>query len=188
MLLNNLSLHIATTEDLDTLQQISLHTFYDAFYHVNTPKFYYEYTNRAFSKQQLLAELQNPDTEFQFLKSNDELVGYFKLNYRNAQSDVKDPHSLEIERIYTLKQYQSHGFGKFLLDNIKEIAKQKKLEYIWLGVWEKNTRAIHFYEKNGFRIFSSHDFHFGSDIQTDLLMRWQFDKLNVKTNDEESWQ
>ena len=49
------------------------------------------------------------------------------------------------------------------------------MEYLWLGVWEKNEKAIRFYEKNNFKIFSSHEFKMGDEIQTDFLM-----KLNLK--------
>ncbi|OYY07322.1 MAG: GNAT family N-acetyltransferase, partial [Sphingobacteriia bacterium 35-36-14] len=51
------------------------------------------------------------------------------------------------------------------------IGKTHQPTFIWLGVWEKNSRAIRFYEKNGFKIFSSHLFTLGNDIQTDLLMK-----------------
>jgi ribosomal protein S18 acetylase RimI-like enzyme len=171
--MDNLNLYILKEGELESLQQISLQTFTDGFFHLNTPKYFYEYTDRAFSVGQLKSELQNPNTQFQFLKSDNTLLGYFKLNFNSAQSDIRDPNSLEIERIYILKEYQNLGLGKYLLDKIKEIAIQKNLHYIWLGVWEKNADAIRFYEKNGFRIFSSHDFHMGSEVQTDVLMRWE---------------
>ncbi len=174
--MENLSLHIAALSDLDTLHQISLETFRDAFYHLNSPASFYEYTDRAFSKEQLKSEIQNPDSQFQFLKNDNELLGYFKLNYNLAQSDIKDLHALEIERIYILNQYQNLKLGNYLLDKIKEIARFKNLDYIWLGVWEKNTNAIRFYEKNGFHIFNSHDFLLGSEVQIDLLLKWPLKK------------
>jgi ribosomal protein S18 acetylase RimI-like enzyme len=43
--------------------------------------------------------------------------------------------------------------------------------YVWLGVWEHNTRAIRFYEAHGFSPAGSHDFFLGSDRQTDIIMR-----------------
>lgn len=170
--MDNLVLHIVKEDDLDVLQQISQKTFHDSFYHLNSPESYFSYTNRAFSKDQLQSELQNPESQFQFLKNDNDLVAYFKLNYNQAQSDLKDPDAMEIERIYVVKKYQNLNIGKFLLDQIKEIAKSKRLEYIWLGVWEKNLNAIRFYEKNGFQIFSSHEFLLGSEVQIDLLMKW----------------
>nr|WP_229746632.1 GNAT family N-acetyltransferase [Pedobacter mendelii] len=52
-----------------------------------------------------------------------------------------------------------------------EVAHQKGLKSIWLGVWEENPRAIKFYEKNGFLAFDKHVFKMGDDIQTDIMMR-----------------
>ena len=41
---------------------------------------------------------------------------------------------------------------------------------VWLGVWEKNARAIAFYAKCGFRDVGSQPFLLGSDLQTDRVM------------------
>jgi len=52
-----------------------------------------------------------------------------------------------------------------------ERAKDLNLQYIWLGVWEKNTDAKRFYERHGFVEFGNHEFKMGDDVQTDILMR-----------------
>ncbi len=52
-----------------------------------------------------------------------------------------------------------------------DIAKQKQKQIIWLGVWEKNQRAIDFYHKWGFEKFGEQNFLLGTDLQTDLLMK-----------------
>jgi ribosomal protein S18 acetylase RimI-like enzyme len=41
---------------------------------------------------------------------------------------------------------------------------------LWLGVWERNPRAIRFYEKQGFRDVGSYLFVLGTDPQTDRVM------------------
>jgi ribosomal protein S18 acetylase RimI-like enzyme len=41
---------------------------------------------------------------------------------------------------------------------------------IWLGVWERNGRALAFYRKFGFEVFGDHVFQFGRDPQRDLIM------------------
>jgi ribosomal protein S18 acetylase RimI-like enzyme len=51
------------------------------------------------------------------------------------------------------------------------IAKQKAKEVVWLGVWEKNQRAIDFYLKFGFEKFGECDFLLGDDVQRDWLMK-----------------
>ena len=55
-----------------------------------------------------------------------------------------------------------------------KIAKESNLDYIWLGVWEHNFPAIKFYEKHGFKKFSTHIFKLGNDEQTDYLMKLTF--------------
>jgi len=58
-----------------------------------------------------------------------------------------------------------------LLDYVFELAKQKNARYVWLGVWEKNTRAITFYRRHGFKKIGSHPYFIGKDKQTDWLMK-----------------
>jgi len=43
-------------------------------------------------------------------------------------------------------------------------------DVLWLGVWERNQRAISFYEKGGFRAVGSHTFLLGTDEQRDIVM------------------
>ncbi|HRG59769.1 MAG TPA: hypothetical protein PK323_12490 [Bacteroidia bacterium] len=56
-----------------------------------------------------------------------------------------------------------------------EIAIEKKLNYFWLGVLEKNVNAIYFYVHHGFIEFDKYIFYLRSDEQIDILM-----KLNLK--------
>jgi ribosomal protein S18 acetylase RimI-like enzyme len=94
-----------------------------------------------------------------------------KLNDGLSQTEQQAEDSLEIERIYVLKEYQGKGIGNELLNLAKHIANQKNAPYIWLGVWEENKKAIAFYEKNGFITFDQHVFMVGEDRQIDLMMK-----------------
>jgi ribosomal protein S18 acetylase RimI-like enzyme len=94
-----------------------------------------------------------------------------KINRGEAQTEKKEDNSLEIERIYVLEKFQGRRVGQMLFQKAVEIAKLNQKDYIWLGVWEKNEKAIQFYLKNGFEVFDKHIFKLGVDLQTDLLMR-----------------
>ncbi len=61
--------------------------------------------------------------------------------------------------------------GQIIYNKALQIATQAQLSYVWLGVWEKNIKAISFYKKNGFTEFDKHIFRLGSDVQTDILMK-----------------
>ena len=61
--------------------------------------------------------------------------------------------------------------GKALFQHAVTVAKEHDMQYIWLGVWEENHKAIAFYEKQGFVAFDKHVFVLGNDPQTDIMMK-----------------
>ncbi|MFX4262496.1 GNAT family N-acetyltransferase [Pelotomaculum propionicicum] len=108
---------------------------------------------------------------FYFLYADGELAGYLKLNNAPAQTDINDGQALEIERFYVAKDFQGEGFGGILMEKAVIIANMQKKSYVWLGVWEKNKKAIRFYENNGFYAIGTHSFFMGEEEQTDFIMR-----------------
>jgi len=160
-----------TIADIDSLLNLSRQTFFDAFLHRNTPADMEAYAATAFTIQKFEDELSNPNSEFYFAVIDNTIAGYLKLNYNTAQTELQDPNSLEVERIYILQQYQGQQIGKKLIDFAIDTAISQKLSYGWLGVWEHNTKAISFYKNKGFEQFGSHPFMLGSDEQTDILMK-----------------
>jgi diamine N-acetyltransferase len=156
---------------VDQLQQISRATFMETFGDLNSAANMNNYLENNLSKEQLANELTNPDSEFYFAENNNEIIGYLKVNYNTAQTENVLNNALEIERIYVLKDFYGKKIGNLLIEKAKEIANTRNSDYIWLGVWEKNHRAISFYSKYGFEVFDKHIFKLGDDIQTDLLMQ-----------------
>jgi len=169
--MSSYTLHKISVDDVIPLQDISRTTFKETFTEHNTEEDLNKYLDDQLSIKKLVDELNNPNSAFYFALENNTIVGYLKLNWSIAQTELIDQSAFEIERIYVLKEYFGKGLGQFLLDNAILIGKELKPTYFWLGVWEKNSRAIRFYEKNGFTVFSSHLFTLGNDIQTDLLMK-----------------
>jgi ribosomal protein S18 acetylase RimI-like enzyme len=157
--------------DTGQLQEISRQTFIETFAAVNTEENMLKYLGEAFSPEKLTAELSDQHVEFYFAMLNNEITGYLKINFGLSQTDVFDPNSLEIERIYVLQKFQGKTVGKTLFNKATEIAREKNLDYIWLGVWEENHNALSFYRKLGFAEFGKHAFLLGDDEQTDIMMR-----------------
>ena len=58
-----------------------------------------------------------------------------------------------------------------MLERALEIAADRNKDYFWLGVWEKNEKALRFYLRNGFYDIGTHSFFVGEDEQTDRIMR-----------------
>jgi ribosomal protein S18 acetylase RimI-like enzyme len=161
----------AGLQDVEKLQAISRITFMQTFSADNTAADMEVYLNASFSIQKLSAELSNPDSVFYFAQENDLIIGYLKVNTGAAQTEKKEAAAFEIERIYVDQAYLGKKVGQLLFDRAVEIAKQKSAIYMWLGVWEKNHRALAFYKKNGFVPFDKHIFKLGNDEQTDIMMK-----------------
>lgn len=130
-----------------------------------------KYLEEGFTFEKLTSELLSPNSKFYFASFENKVIGYLKLNFGQSQTELKDDKALEIERIYVLNEYHGKKVGQILYDKAIEIAKHKKADYIWLGVWEENPRAINFYKKNGFKEFDKHIFKLGEDEQTDIMMK-----------------
>ena len=158
-----------TVNDTETLLELSYDTFYEAFDAQNTAENMKAYSDSAFTAEKIRNELNNPDSRFYFIYSNNTPAGYLKVNVDSAQSEPMGHDSLEVERIYILQKYHKQGLGKELLNLSYDIARELNKNKIWLGVWEKNENAIGFYKKQGFKKTGSHSFFMGEDEQTDFI-------------------
>ncbi len=159
------------TDDLERLQQISRLTFTETFSEYNSEENMRSYLNNNLSVEKLGEELKNPDSSFYFAEMRGTVIGYLKLNMGVAQNEWKEDTGMEIERIYVLKEYHGHKIGQLLFEKAISIARSMEMQYVWLGVWEKNERAIAFYTKNRFKVVDHHLFKLGDDVQTDYLMK-----------------
>ncbi|MEY3240781.1 MAG: hypothetical protein RIR11_2219 [Bacteroidota bacterium] len=159
--------------DVLDLQQIGKTTFTETFAWCNTSVNMLFYLESGFNTEKLLSQINHPDSEFYFAISDTDIVGYLKVNLAGAQTELQDAMSLEIERIYVLKAFQGKKVGQMLFDKALQIAQSYSKTYLWLGVWEENTKAIAFYKKNGFVVFDTHIFRLGEEVQTDYLMKKQ---------------
>lgn len=157
--------------EIDDLQKISRQTFAETFASENSSDNMIVYLDQVLSSKKLMSELSNINTEFYFVKYANKVIGYLKLNFGRSQTEIQDEKAVEIERIYVLKEFHGKNIGQLLYDKAIQIARQKNADYVWLGVWEKNPRAIRFYQKNGFVAFDKHLFKLGDDEQTDIMMK-----------------
>ena len=162
-----------TLDNLDQLQKIGRQTFFETFASGNTEENMQNYLEEGFSIAKLTAELNDTNAAFYFALFETNIIGYLKVNFGQSQTELQDDKALEIERIYVLKDFHGKSVGQLLYDKAIEIARRHNADYVWLGVWEKNTRAIHFYKKNGFVEFDKHIFKLGNDEQTDIMMKLQ---------------
>ncbi len=134
-------------DDVHQLQAIGKQRFFATFSDTSSAEDMTRYLEKGFSLDKLSTELQNRDSEFYFTKQNDQTIGYLKLNFELSQTEFQDNKAMEIERIYVLDKFHGKKVGLTLYNRALEIAQQRNIDYIWLGVWENNFKALNFYSK-----------------------------------------
>jgi ribosomal protein S18 acetylase RimI-like enzyme len=166
----------ANASHASLLAKLALDTFCESFEKVNNPDDFKAYTSAAFNEAQIGKEINEPNSLYILAYADSELAGFARV--RN-NDEVKDffpgKKTIELQRIYALDKFIGKGVGKALMNYSIELGKKQGAEILWLGVWEHNERAQNFYNKLGFKRFSSHVFMLGKDPQTDILM-----KLNIR--------
>ncbi|MDX2303160.1 MAG: GNAT family N-acetyltransferase [Microscillaceae bacterium] len=166
-----LEFQLITLNDLDELIRMAIQTFRTSYEALNEPTNFADYLQKAFAPEQIKKEILHPHSIFYFLTLDQERIGYLKLNTEDAQTEDFDSEHLEIQRIYLLSEFQGRGYGQWMLQKAVDNALDLGKKYVWLGAWEKNPRAVSFYQKNGFEIIGAHDFLFGTELQKDFLLR-----------------
>jgi len=159
--------------DIPNLIKVARSTFEHTYRHLNDPSHFEAYMESAFSDEQILKEVADPNSLFYILVSSDEIVGYLKLNRKEAQTEADMDNALEIERIYVVDHMKGYGLGARLVQKSIEVAREESFDMLWLGVWERNPAAQGFYKKQGFEPFGEHVFMMGPDPQRDILMKME---------------
>jgi ribosomal protein S18 acetylase RimI-like enzyme len=143
--MTDIEIQKVTLNDIDRLQKIGRQTFYETFSAGNSEENMTKYLAEGFSIEKLTSELSDNNAEFFFATLDDNVIGYLKLNFGQSQTELQDDKGLEIERIYVLKDFHGKSVGQILYDKAIEVAKLKYSDFVWLGVWKENPRAINFW-------------------------------------------
>ena len=159
-----------TTDDASMLSELGARTFYDTFAKDNTPGNIAAYLKASFSPEIQFNELSQLDNIFLVAEFENTPIGYAQLIMDGRDESINRNRPLEIRRIYASQEYLGKGVGRELMQSTIREARQRGCDSIWLGVWEKNPRAINFYKKWGFREVGMHIFKVGNDPQRDLIL------------------
>ena len=165
-----MNIRYGTTDDAEMLSELGAKTFFDTFAKDNTPENMASHLKKSFSPEIQLAELSDPNNIFLIAEDDVNAIGYAQLILNSQEEFITGNKPLEVRRIYASQEYLGKGVGKELMQAAIREAKQRGCDSIWLGVWEKNPRAISFYKKWGFKGVGTHIFNVGDDPQKDFVM------------------
>lgn len=164
-------IRFATAEDAVLIADMSRETFYETFAADNTKEDMDKFMNEQFTREALIKEVGASGNIFLLAFHEGVPAGYARMRENNIPPGLDDKNALEIARIYATAGSIGKGVGSALMKKCFSVAHDLNKTTVWLGVWEKNERAIRFYKKWGFEKFADHDFLLGNDRQNDWLMK-----------------
>ena len=168
---NPITVGIATLADVTTLTELARRTFHETFAGDNRAEDMEQYLKETFGERQQARELNDPSITTFLVEQDGVAVAYAQVRSGVAPASVGEGRALEIARFYVDRNAHGRGVAQRLMQAVKEHARALDCTLLWLGVWERNARAIAFYRKCGFERAGSQPFILGSDLQTDDLMR-----------------
>jgi len=168
--LAGLTLRYGTALDNVLLAEIGRETFADTFGPDNTPEDMAAYLAGAFGPEQQAAELADPRVRFLIAEAEGEPAGFCQLKFGPGPVVVGGARPMEIVRIYARQAWIGKGVGARLMRAALAEAANAGCDVVWLGVWERNPRAIAFYRKWVFEAVGAQTFLLGSDLQRDVVM------------------
>lgn len=167
----------ATPADAQLLADLGWCTFDETFAAYNKPEDMAAFHRTMYSPELQAAELADLQTEFLIAEANGEAVAYVKWNTAPAPAEIAGEKPFQISRLYLLQAWTGRGLGDTLMQMSLDKAKANGYDVVWLTVWEHNPRAIRFYQKYGFREAGELEFVLGADVQRDLYMQREIQKV-----------
>ncbi len=156
--------------DAIALAELAERSFRDAFGAANTEADLDAHCADYFGEALQLAEIHDPDWSTLVAEQSGELVGYGQLRWSSAPACVAGSRPAEIYRLYVDSRWHGRGVAQMLMDALLQKANEGSADTVWLGVWERNSRAIAYYRKSSFHEVGEHRFMLGSDPQRDIVM------------------
>jgi ribosomal protein S18 acetylase RimI-like enzyme len=173
-------LRIANPQDAAALAQIAEATFRATFGATNSSAHMDAHCRESYSAALQAAELADPNMATWVAEHAGDLVAYAQLRWGTAPACVRAQRPGEIYRFYVADAWHGKGIAQQLMQACIAAISQRGCDGAWLGVWERNPRAISFYQKFGFREVGEHSFDLGGDLQRDLVMARSIDQDMVE--------
>lgn len=160
----------ATRSDASELSRIAEKVFRATFGSANTAEDMRLHCETNYSERNQAAEISDPNMCTLLSEDGGNLIAFAQIRWGHAPAVVTGRSPAEIYRLYVVDEWHGKGFAQRLMDASLAKMKQHGSDIAWLGVWERNPRAITFYSKCGFVEVGAHDFLLGADLQRDIVM------------------
>lgn len=160
----------AVASDAATITALGERTFRDTFGEYNTPEDMEAFLSSHYRPELQAEELRDPRNLYLLAEVDGAPAGFALLGDRPLEKGVPGDRPLMLVRLYVDRPFLGARVGAALMERCVAVARERGHDVLWLGVWERNTRAIAFYARRGFTQVGEMIFHLGADPQRDEVM------------------
>ena len=160
---NTAVIRLARVGDAAELAELGERSFRETFAADNRPEDIEAYVTVTYSLAKQRSDLLDPDRTTLLVHAGDQLIAYAQLRVSAVPDAVTGPAPIELLRFYVDRPWHGQGIAQRLMDSVRDMARRRGAETLWLAVWEFNPRAVAFYRKCGFVDVGSKAFILGTD-------------------------
>ncbi len=161
-----LKYHLITKKDLKQVYNLASEIWNDNYQNIISQQQIDYMLNMMYSEESLKNDL-NKNFVWEFVSFNNEIIGY--LSYV-----IQEDNRVFLSKIYLKTTYQGLGFGKKLLNRVKDYAKKNKCVAVYLTVNINNTKGIRAYKNSDFKIIKSQITDIGNNyVMDDYVFEYQ---------------
>lgn len=157
-------------DDAEELAAFAARTFEETFSAENNPDDLQTHLTTNYGLEQQAAELADPNVETILVRVNGVLTAYAQVRRSTPPACVTQASAIELHRFYVDKRSHGTGLAWSLMQEVHKATHEFGGRHIWLGVWERNPRAIAFYRKMKFIDVGSQLYMVGPDRQLDRVL------------------
>ncbi len=145
----------AQITELEAIRNLVEKTFRDTYQEYSPRDVIERYVAQHFHHDSIKEAFFSPDNQIFIVEVRNEIVAYTKLKKGKLNQGKFDSRLLQIERFYVEENFQNEEIGSRLMTFCMEWAVLNHFDEVSLEIWEKQEKAIKFYQKMGFRIMKT---------------------------------
>ncbi|MBV7531295.1 GNAT family N-acetyltransferase [Chitinophaga sp. sic0106] len=154
-----LQVRLANTNDIALIQSLADKVWPQTYQSILSPEQLTFMMKMMYSDEALTQQMTEKQHQFLIMTDDDQPVAYA------SYSTTDEPTVYKLHKIYLDPACQGKGAGKFMINAIADMVKEKGAEILELDV-NRFNKALHFYEKVGFSIIKEKN----TDIGNGYLM------------------
>jgi GNAT superfamily N-acetyltransferase len=163
------TIRLATVEDATLLAAFGAQAFTDTYRELDDPQEIADYVAEHFRPEAIAAVIADPACTTLLAWVGEQLAGYAIVRAAPVPDCVTGPAPIELWRVYLGEGFIGQGLGARLMHEVHAEARRRGARTLWLGVYDRNVRAVEFYERFGFAKVGDKEFLFGGRIYLDPI-------------------